>query len=162
MHKRRRFAAFLALAAAATVAVLLGSGAFAQSARTLTLTELDKGSTFTHVRNTKTKSQRANSQGDVFAFTNPLADAAGRIVGKLHVTCVTTTGARSFPKSILTCSGVYALRDGTLTAQANTSPAVPTTTGAVTGGTGAYANVRGTFVSKPGKRGSVTTIALAD
>jgi hypothetical protein len=37
-----------------------------------------------------------------------------------------------------------------------------TSSGAVTGGTGAYANARGVFVSKDGKAGSVDTITLAD
>ena len=55
------------------------------------------------------------------------------MVGKLHVDCVTTTGARDFLKSVLTCTGVMVLRDGTLTLQATVGPAIPTTTGAVTG-----------------------------
>ena len=42
------------------------------------------------------------------------------------------------------------LADGTLTLQANTTPNSRTTTGAVTGGTGAYANARGVFVSDRG------------
>jgi hypothetical protein len=164
MHRSLRLAPLLALPALAASAILLGSGASAQSpaTRTLSLKELDKGATFTHIRNTKTKSQRSNSQGDVIAFTNPLTNPAGTIVGKLHVDCTTTTGARNFEKSVLTCTGVLVLRDGTLTLQANTSPAVPTTTGAITGGTGAYANARGVFVSQHGRDGSQDTITLAD
>ena len=96
MHSRRRLAAFLALPTLVTAAVLVGPGASAPTGRTLTLTELDKGSTFVHIRNTKTTSQRANSQGDVLAFTYPLAAASGRVVGKLHFDCVTTVGARNF------------------------------------------------------------------
>jgi hypothetical protein len=162
MHNRRRLATFLALPVLAVPAVLLGPGASAQGGRTLTLTELEKGSTFTHIRNTKTKSPRANSLGDVFAFTYPLADGSGQVVGKLHVDCVTTIGARNFLKSVLTCSGVADLRDGTLTVQANTRPGDATTTGAVTGGTGAYANARGVFVSERARSGSVDTITLVD
>jgi len=130
--------------------------------RTLRLTELEKGSTFTHIRNTKSASQQSNLQGDVIAFTNPLANPAGTIVGTLHVSCTTTVGNRNFLKSILSCNAVFDLRDGTLTGQANTRPGVPTTTGAITGGTGSYANARGTFVSKEGAKGSVDTITLAD
>jgi allene oxide cyclase-like protein len=161
MHSRKRLAAFLALPALVTAAVLVGPGASAPTGRTLTFTELDKGSTFVHIRNTKA-SERANSQGDVIAFTYPLAAAPGKIVGKIHIECVTTVGARNFVNSILTCSGVAVLRDGTLTLQATVSPSVPTTTGAVTGGTGAYANARGVVTSKPGKRGSVDTFTLVD
>ena len=36
----------------------------------------------------------------------------------------------------------------------------PTVTGAVTGGTGAYANARGTVVSNEGPKGSVSTLTL--
>ena len=49
---------------------------------------------------------------------------------------------------------------GTLTVQAMNSPGVATTTGAVTGGTGAYANARGTFTSVEGRSGSTDTITL--
>ena len=97
----------------------------------------------------------------MLAFTNPLADSSGRVVGKLHVGCLTTTGARDFMKSVLTCTGVLALRDGTLTMVANTSPGRATTTGAITGGTGAYANARGVVVSKAADGGSLDTITLA-
>ena len=158
----RILAAIFALGALAA-ATLLGPGASAQSpgGRTLSLTELEKGSTFKHVRNTKTKSSRANSLGDVIVFTNPLADASGQVVGKLHANCATTVGARNFLKSSMTCSGVLVLRDGTLTFQAAFKVSASTVTGAVTGGTGAYANARGTFVSKTDRTGKHDTITLA-
>ncbi len=158
----RILAAILALGALAAT-FLLGPGASAQSpaGRTISLTELEKGSTFKHVRNTKTKSSRANSLGDVIVFTNPLADASRQVVGKLHASCATTVGSRNFLKSSMTCSGVLVLRDGTLTFQAAFKVSASTVTGAVTGGTGAYANARGTFVSKEARGGSQDTITLA-
>jgi hypothetical protein len=157
-----RLALGIALPAVAAAAVL-GSVAAAQGpgGGTLTLTELERGSTFKHIRNTKTTLPRSNAQGDLIVFTNPLADASGQVVGKIHVDCVTTTGNRNFLKSVLTCTGVMVLRDGTLTLQATVGPAIPTTTGAVTGGTGAYANARGVFVSKETGRTSVDTITFA-
>jgi hypothetical protein len=157
----RILAAILALGALAA-AFLLGPGASAQSpaGRTISLTELEKGSTFKHVRNTRTKSARANSLGDVIVFTNPLADASGKVVGKLHVSCATTVGARNFLKSSMTCNGVLVLRDGTLTVQTAFKVSASTVTGAVTGGTGAYANARGTFVSKDDRGNSQDTITL--
>lgn len=153
--------ALAALALAGIVAVLV-SGASAQdpATRTLTFKALDKGSTFKHVRNTKASSDRANATGDVIVFTNPLADGAGKVVGKLYADCTTTKGARNFLRSTTTCTGVIDLRDGTLTLQANSKPGVPTTTGAVTGGTGAYANARGVLVADV--RTADTTITLAD
>jgi len=147
---------------AVAAGVLSSASAQEPGARTLTLKELERGSTFTHIRNTKGTPQRSNVQGDLLAFTNPLADASGQRVGKISVSCTTTTGSRNFLKSTLTCVGVLALRDGTLTVQANTSPSSPTTTGAVTGGTGVYANARGVFVSNEGRGGSDDTITLAD
>jgi hypothetical protein len=160
----RILAAILALGALAAAALIgTGTGASAQSpaGRTISLTELEKGSTFKHVRNTRTKSSRANSLGDVIVFTNPLADASRQVVGKLHASCATTVGSRNFLKSSMTCSGVLVLRDGTLTFQAAFKVSASTVTGAVTGGTGAYANARGTFVSKEARGGSQDTITLA-
>ncbi len=152
----------LALGAIAA-ATLLGSGASAQSpgGRTLSLTELEKGSTFKHVRNSKPKSPRANSLGDVLVFTNPVADASGHVVGKFHASCATTVGARNFLKSVITCAVSYVLRDGTLTAQGTFRVGAPTGTAAITGGTGAYANARGVLVSSNDRSGSHDTITLA-
>jgi hypothetical protein len=159
----RTTAVLVALLGVLAAVVLLRSSASAQEpgTRTVTLKELERGSTFTHVRNTKGAPRRSNLQGDLLAFTNPLADASGKRVGKISVSCTTTTGARSFLKSTLTCVGVLALADGTLTVQTNSSPGSPTTTGAVTGGTGAYANARGVFASTEGQGGSDDTITLA-
>lgn len=160
----RRVAASLFVAAIAALAIVaaLRSDASAQdpAGRTLTYEELDRGSTFTHIRNTKTRSRRANSQGDLIVFVNPVSDAAGKVVGRQHVQCVTTVGARDFRKSKLTCAGIVVLPGGTLALQAITSPGVATTTGAIAGGTGAYANARGVFVSRETRTGSDTTITL--
>jgi drug/metabolite transporter (DMT)-like permease len=152
----------LAALALAGIVVVLASGASAQdpTTRTLTFKALDKGSTFTHVRNTKPKSERSNSTGDGIVFTNPLADASGSIVGKQYADCTTTKGARNFLRSTTTCVVVIDLRDGSLTLQANSKPGVPTTTGAVTGGTRSYANARGVFVADD--RSGDLTITLAE
>jgi hypothetical protein len=160
---RRRGAALLAATAAATTAVIVVlSSASAQTPapRTLILHELDKGSTYTHVRNTRTASQQSNSQGDLIVFTNPVTDASGTRIGKLHAQCVTTVGARDFRKSTITCTAVVHLRDGNLMGQFIASPADTFTTGAITGGTGAYANARGAIGSKHTQAGSDDTITL--
>jgi hypothetical protein len=157
----RRFAAVAVCAALVAIGVLVGSTtAHGQRLRTLTLRELDRGSTFTHIRNTKSTSPRANSQGDVMAFTNPVADTSGKIVGKFQAACTTTTGARNFVHSTITCLGVIVLRDGSLTGQFAVNPGANTSTGTITGGTGAYANARGVIVSKHAEGGSLDTITL--
>jgi hypothetical protein len=96
----------------------------------------------------------------VIVFTNPIVDAAGKRLGRSSVSCVTTTGSRNFMKSALTCHGVTELADGSLMLQANVAPNAPVTTGAVTGGTGAYANARGVFTNSEGESGSQTTVTL--
>jgi hypothetical protein len=160
MLRTARLTTAVLAATAAVVVVVLSSASAQAPGRTLTLKELDKGSTFIHIRNTKTKSQRSNSMGDVIAFTNPLTDASGQRVGKLHAHCTTTVGNRSFLKSTITCAVILVLRDGTLTGQANVTPAAAATTGSVTGGTGAYAGARGVVVSKPTDTGSDDTVTL--
>jgi hypothetical protein len=98
----------------------------------------------------------------VIVFTNPVVDAAGKRIGRTSVGCVTTTGSRNFMKSALTCHGVTELRDGSLMLQAIVGSNAPVTSGAVTGGTGAYANARGVFTSTEGRSGSQTTITLVN
>jgi hypothetical protein len=158
--KRTVGLALAVLALAGTVVVSSGATAQDPTPRTLTFKTLEKGSTFKHVRNSKPKSERANPFGDVIVFTNPVADGAGRAVGTLYANCTTTKGARDFRRSTTTCTGVVALPDGTLTVAGNNRPGVATTTGAVTGGTGSYANARGVFVAND-VSGDLT-VTLAD
>ena len=163
MKPRLKHLIVFAVPALAAGALLTGSSAPAQglASRTITLKELDKGSAFKHIRNTKA-GHRANSMGDVIAYTAPLTDVSGKPVGKLHSSCVTTSGSRNFERSRANCGGVVALTDGTLTVQFLLDPSESTTSAAVTGGTGAYANARGTVVSKGTKAGADDTIVLAD
>ena len=129
----------------------------APAGQTIVLKELEQGATFKHVRNTKNAGRSALSLGDVLAFTNPLNDASGARVGKLHASCVGTVGNRSFLKAVMTCTVVLALRDGDLMVTTNPSPGAATTTGAVGGGTRAYAGARGVLASTNGN----DTITLA-
>jgi len=156
-----RILAAVALAALAAVALVGGSGASAQSGRTMTFTELGKGSTFKHIRNTKPKSPQSNMLGDVIVFTNRIADASGKVIGKNHAVCATTVGApRNFLKSTITCQGSVVLGDGTMTWQGTFKAGGSTSTSTVTGGTGAYANARGVVVSKQAKGDTHDTITL--
>jgi len=155
-----RILAAVALAALTAVA-LVGPGASAQAGRTISLTELEKGATFKHIRNTKTKSRLANSLGDAIVFTNRVADPSGKVVGRNHAACATTVGARNFPKSDMTCNGSLVLADGTMSWQGTFNAGSSSSTGTVTGGTGAYANVRGVFVSAQDSKGTHDTITLA-
>jgi len=93
-------------------------------------------------------------------FTNRIADASGKVIGKNHAVCATTVGARSFPKSAITCQGTVVLGDGTMTWQGAFKVGGSSTTSAITGGTGAYANARGVVVSEPDRGGARDTITL--
>lgn len=150
--------------AVASVAFFMVAGspdseAQAQAAGTTTITlkELEKGSTFKHVRNTKTHNRGSMLLGDLLVFTNPLTDAAGARVGKLHANCTTTVGNASFLEGVMTCTVILAVRDGSLMVIANSSPGSSTTTGAVVGGTGTYAGAHGQFAST----NATDTITLA-
>lgn len=163
MKSSWKLAPVLALPALIAAYLALGSGASAQGPQTIELRELEKGSTFKHVRNTEPKSSNANLAGDVIVFTNPVADGSGKVVGKIRVACVTTSGAADFKDSILTCTGVLTLPGGALALAANSDPGSRTTTGAITGGTGSYAGARGSFVASEGRKGGGTnTITLTD
>ena len=148
----RRSAPIVAALALAGVVAVIGSSASAQdpATRTLTFTELERGATFAHVHHDKHASSRSNLQGDVLAFANPLADASGKRVGRQEAACVTTTAARDYRRSIVSCQIGVTLADGTLTVHIMLRPNATVATGAVIGGTGAYAGARGTVVSRKG------------
>ena len=157
-----RFAAFGFAVATGACALVLVGGASAQGATTLTFKELMKGSTFAFVDNvpaSKTKGEPAASAGDVIVFTNPLANG-GRRIGRLYMHCTAVVAAPAANKAGFACEGVVGLGDGTLTIQALLPHAGATVHGVVTGGTGTYANARGTLVSRPTKTGADDTISL--
>jgi len=152
-----------ATAAALAAGALLLPGASAQDPgpRTITLRELEKGATFSHIRNKRAKTARSIAQGDLIVFTNPLADTSGARVGVVHVSCVATVGARDFTKSTMLCGAVARLRDGDLTSQILVRLGRARNTGAITGGTGAYAGARGVITSVDGENGATDTITLS-
>jgi hypothetical protein len=167
MHKHISIKTRAAAVAACTLAVAggaiaLGSGASAQTppTRTIVLKELEKGAKFKHVRNTRHAPRQSNLTGDILVITYPLADASGKVVGKLHGVCVTTVGARRFPKATASCTAAISLPDGALYGQFLLHLSSAQSSGIVSGGTGAYAHARGTVVSKAVPGGSQDTITL--
>ena len=158
-----RFARGAVWLAIGVCALVLGSSAWAQGPMTLTFKELDKGSTFAFVDNaprSKAKGEPSASIGDAIVFTNPLSDGAGKRVGRLYVHCTAVAAAPQANKAAFTCEGVMVVDGGTLFVQAFLPHAGATVHGSVTGGTGAYANARGTLVSRPTKAGADDTITL--
>jgi hypothetical protein len=155
------------LVTAAGVAALLivavaPASSQAPTTQTLTFTEVDKGSTFNFIDNPP-KSPRRRGQptrvsvGDLFILNEPLRDTSGKPFGHLRATCfITKAGSPNDLQG--DCFGVYSLPNGQLWASASLSSQV--TAGAILAGTGAYANMHGTFTSKSTKTGSDDTVTL--
>jgi hypothetical protein len=144
-------------------ALVLGSSASAQAPGTLTFKELNKGSTFAFVDSapmSNAKGEPSASLGDLIVFTNPLVDAAGKRIGRLYSHCTAVVAARQANRASYACEGVVVVGGGTLAFQALLAHAGATVHGTVTGGTGLYANARGTLVSRPTKSGADDTLTL--
>lgn len=153
-----------ATAAAATIALVLaanGSG-HVSSARTIKLFEAPKGSTFGFVDNapkTNRKDPHA-SIGDILAFSNPIFDESRtHRLGVSSAQCIATRPGR-IASATYTCSGTFALKDGTIAVAALQRGEPTTQQLAVTGGTGAYDGARGTIVARMLKSGTEDTITL--
>ena len=137
----------VAVMAIGGVAFVASSGAQAPGPQTLVLKETEGKGRYI---DEKPLSKRGGnpSIGDSFAFSNFLSDSAGKRVGKLQAVCTIVEVSRNAMGQL--CNGVAKLSDGDLLLEAaftegrNGAPAIK---GAITGGTGAYANARGTFTS---------------
>jgi hypothetical protein len=164
MFPGSRIALGVVALAATGCALALGSAASAQKPTTVTFKELNKGSTFAFVDSapmSKAKGEPTASLGDRIVFTNPLVDTSGKRIGRLYSHCTAVVAARSAFNAAFACEGVVVLGGGTMTVQTFLAHGGATVNGAVTGGTGAYANARGTLNSKPTKSGANDTITLA-
>ena len=163
MFSRASALAVLVVAGAAVaIPTLSASGEVVQ---TLSFKEVNKGATFQYVDNRPVNPHNKKpvfSPGDEFVFTSPVTDAKGKD-GELRAKCTVERKApgndSGFNKSHPLCSGAFVLRDGTLfVSVAEGSNKV--THGAISGGTGAYANARGTFTSTQTKSGSDDVVTL--
>lgn len=145
-------------------------GAFAASATAaketiITFTEPSKGSVFSFIDNPpKTKPDKHGnplkiSAGDGLTVWNPLV-SGGKKIGHLQAFCFATKSARNFAAAAFECTGTWVFPTGTLAAQAVLGKTG--TEGSILGGTGIYANARGTFISEEGKTPTRTTITLIE
>jgi hypothetical protein len=163
MFSRASALAVLVVAGAAVaIPALSASG---QVAQTISFKEVDKGSTFSYVDNppaNKHNKKPVFSAGDEFVFTSPITDDKGK-AGELRAKCTAEHKApgndAGFNQSHPLCSGAFVLRDGTLFVSVAAGDN-KVTHGAVDGGTGAYANARGTFTSTQTKTGSDDIVTL--
>lgn len=161
----RKYLAVIALAAVAVAAVVASSGAQAPGPQTLVFKENSKASKFTFVDAArpfaKNPKRPTPSQGDYFVFFTPLNDAAGKRVGELDVQCTITKKGRTGTGQgeVDLCNGVVSLATGELFIAARTSGNSANVRGAITGGTGAFANARGTLTSV-GENNSTDTLVF--
>jgi hypothetical protein len=146
--------------AAVGIPALSASGEVVQ---TLSFKEVNKGSTFHYVDNAPVNKKHARpsfSAGDDFVFTSPIA---GDKTGELRAKCTAEHKApgtdAGFNASHPLCTGAFVLNDGVLFVAVATGQ-TKVTHGAVEGGTGAYANARGTFTSTTTKTGSDDVVTL--
>ena len=155
-----------ALATAAVVGSVLAAAASAPAqapvSQTVTFKEVNRGAGFNFVDNPPRAPHRNGlptrvSPGDFFVVSNPLRDSAGKPFGRLRATCFIT---RSAPANALhgDCIGVFSLPTGQLWGSGTTGPG--TTTGVIVAGTGAFANMHGTFISKSTRTGADDTVTL--
>ena len=116
--------------------------------RTIVVKERDKGSKFTFVDAARpfTDPKRPKpSMGDYFVFHTPLVNPTNNArVGELDAKCVIVKPGKH---EVDLCEGSVTLGDGDLFLSARVV-GEGDVTGAITGGTGNYANARGTFTSK--------------
>lgn len=140
-----------ALAAAGTAA------AQTPTPQTLTLIETARGG-MTNVVDRPPLSRQGGTErrltkDDTLVITNPLRDTSGRRAGRLRASCAVTK-AGGFDSAAGDCLAVFQLKAGRIYVTMPMNLAATTTTGAVLGGTGAYAGVRGTWTSVQRRNGS--------
>src|SRR3954462_2855353 len=157
------------LVASAVAAVLVLSTALPAGAQappqTVTLREVAKSTTFTYIDNPprgRSPERPRFSAGDSFVLNVPLINDAGKKRGALRAMCTITARTSDPNRAPALCTGVATLKEGQLVITLSTTNLdAKVMTGAVVGGTRAYAGARGTFTSitsKAGVRDSVTLI----
>ena len=159
---RPRFAPGLVALAVGACAFVLVSSASAQGS-TLTFKELNKR------LDVRIRRQRTDVEGQGRAVRlgrrpdrvhEPAHREPAKRIGRLYMPLHGRRRRPAGEQASFACEGVVGLGGGTLTVQAFLPHAGATVHGTVTGGTGAYANARGTLVSRPTKTGADDTISL--
>ena len=144
----------LAVAVGAVAVLAVGGAAFAASSgaqapgpQTLVLKE--KEGQFAFIDQKPRSKQGRASLGDELIVSNPLFDSANKRVGALQAVCTTVKSGRE-DKAEYLCQGVAHLNTGDILIEAHLKEHIGPVlvSGAITGGTGAYANARGTFTSQ--------------
>jgi hypothetical protein len=151
----------LVLAATAVVAALVVAapgGAQSSGGRTLKLSARTGPVSLVDLPPAMKRKSPRPSAGDEVVFTDKVSGDAS---GTEHVACVVTKAGKTIEKSLVHCTGTVVLKDGTLEFGVELGLADATSSGAITGGSGAYAGARGTLAVQQGSQDSSTqTITL--
>ncbi|HEY1853379.1 MAG TPA: hypothetical protein VGG40_02225 [Solirubrobacterales bacterium] len=142
------------MSAAALTLFSISVSSASAATTTLEFEETEKGATFAFVDNPPTAPKKHGfpttiSAGDMIVLNNPLLEG-GKRIGHLSASCVATKTSKKFDGAQFACNGTFVLPGGTLVASAIISGA-GVSEGAITGGTGKYAGVNGTFTTKETK-----------
>jgi len=167
MNMSRTYSVAAAIALVGTLVFVNSAAAIAPVQ--ITLTEPAKGSIVSFIDNAPTAKKVHGfptkiSPGDEVVLTNQLFENGVR-VGKLRTRCTATdasggSGENVFTNAHFICEGVYNIKGSSL--YANGQVLQGGTQGVITGGTGSFANARGTFVTKVEKGGETSTITLVE
>jgi hypothetical protein len=159
----------VAAALALLAALVFVSSAGAIAPVQITLKEPAKDQTFAFIDNAPTAKSVNGfptkiSAGDEVVLTNHLLEN-GQMVGKLRTRCTATSAAAGngenlFVNAHFICEGVYNIKGSSL--YANGQVLKGGTQGVITGGTGKFANSRGTFVTTVEKGGETSVITLVE
>jgi hypothetical protein len=161
----KRLALIGSTAGIVALVVIATAGGQTPQGRTLVLSRLTKQATFTFVDNapkaklTREGEPRRLTPGDREVFSIPVADQRGNRLGRLDGECLTVRpGTHRAHEEV--CTEAYRLRNGVITVAIALIGEKPKYSAAVTGGTGAYANARGTLRSVTTKSGTTDTVRL--
>jgi hypothetical protein len=157
-------------ALALVVALIFVSPAGAVAPVQITLKEPAKDQTFAFIDNAPTAKKIEGffptkiSPGDEVIITNHLLEN-GKMVGKLRTACTATSassakGEKLFVDAHFICEAVFNIGGSSL--WANAEVVNGGSRGVITGGTGKFANARGTVVTTVEKGGETSVITLVE
>ena len=159
MRARHLLAAAAALLAIGMLGALDGS-AQGPGPRTITLKEDERRATFAAVDHPPRAKKRV-SVGDQFVIVLPAREVGGggrkaTVTGR----CSAIRSARRFERAGWQCDSLVELPDGLIITHGIHRPNKPTTTLAVTGGTGAYDGATGTMFSRRADGGDLDELRI--
>jgi hypothetical protein len=146
--RRTSLIASTAVVAFAASALVAGNVEAKQQSRAKTINLILKEFKYTQVNNPALSSANASypATGDLLVFSATVTNDAGASDGSLENSCTVTSGGSANWRSV--CYAVYDLHTGIIDAMSLAGPSSGVKE-SVVGGTGHYANARGTVASKP-------------